>query len=117
MTDTCQITLTYRGVLGHRVFRIVQGSYGKTLTLRLAESVLTPTDHEQNEVHYFPQRDLHSKVAFPGFSRGHPDLYLTGLGPQVYCFQPEHEAVETLKRYVEQSEQTNAPQLAKWHWV
>src|SRR5262245_2917827 len=58
MTDTCQITLTYRGVLGHRGVRIAQGSYGKTWTLRLADGVWTLTDHERNEVHYFPQRDF-----------------------------------------------------------
>ena len=73
------------------------------------------TDHKGNKVHFFPQNELHSQVAFPGSIPGYPDLYLFGLGPQVHCFQPEREVIDALRPYVEQSERANAPHLARWH--
>jgi len=117
MSDTCAIPLTYRGVLIHRGVGISGESYAKTWTLRLANDVWTLTDHKGDEIHSFTQKDLHRKVAFPGFARGYPDLYLVGLGPQVHCFEPEQEVLDALKHYVEQSEVANAPQLARWHRV
>lgn len=115
MSETCGIVLTYRGVVGHRGINISGASYGKTWTLRLANGVWTLTDHTGDEVHSFTQKDLHSKVAFPGSLPGPKDLYLLGLGPQIHCFEPEQHTLDALKPYVEQSERANAPQLARWH--
>ena len=115
MTETCRIPLTYLGVLGHRGIRISRDSYGKTWTLDLVGGMWTLADHNGENLHAFTQKDLHSKVLFPGFSRGYRDLYLTGLGRKIYCFQPEVEVVGALKHYAEESERANAPQLAKWY--
>ena len=113
--DTCSISLTYRGDLIQRGVGIERDTYGKTWTLRLADGLWTLVDHNGQSLHTFTRHELHRKVMFPGTSRGYDDLYLVGLGPQVYCFQPEPEVLEALRAHVEASERADAPRLAKWH--
>ena len=115
MTDACQISLTYRGPLGHRGVSIARDTYGKTWTLRLADGLWTLTDHTGEVVHSFTQKALHGIVVFPGAMRGYPDLYFFGLGPPVHCFAPDPEVVDALKPFVEQCERADAPKLARWH--
>jgi hypothetical protein len=112
MSDTCIISLTYRGHVAHRGIAISGESYGKTWTLSLAHGLWTLTDHHGEELHTFLQKDLHKKVAFPGLLWRSEDLYLCGLGPKVFCFEPEQEALDALKHFVELSERAKEPQVA-----
>jgi hypothetical protein len=115
VTDAFQISLTYRGPLGHRGVSIARDTYGKTWTLRLADGVWTLIDHTGDPVHSFTQKGLHAVVGLPGAMRGYPDLYFFGLGPPVHCFAPERDVVDALRPYVEQSRRADAPHLANWH--
>lgn len=107
--------MTYRGPVGNRGINISRETYGQTWTLRLVDGMWTLIDHNGDALHSFIQKELHHHVALPGFMPGYPGLYLLGLGPRIYCFEPEAEVIDAIRPYIQQSEQANAPQLPHWH--